>query len=66
MEIKLLEMIDSPHVIKFYGCFYKNNLFHVVLEYIEAGSLRDILNNFSVFPESLAQNYTRQVKKIID
>ena len=42
-EIKLLENLDHPHVITYYNSFKEKDSFYIILEYIDNGSLYDLL-----------------------
>ena len=42
-EIKLLENLHHPHVITYFTSFKENNNFYIVTEYINGGSLEDLL-----------------------
>ena len=42
-EIQLLENLHHPHVITYFTSFRENNNFYIVTEYINGGSLEDLL-----------------------
>ena len=42
-EVKLLETLNHPHVITYFTSFKENNDFYIVTEYINNGSLLDLL-----------------------
>ena len=42
-EIKLLENLHHPHVITYFNSFVENNNFYIIIEYINGGSLEDLL-----------------------
>ena len=42
-EIKLLENLSHPHVITYFTSFKENNDFYIVTEYINGGSLFDLM-----------------------
>ena len=42
-EIKLLENLHHPHVITYFTSFRENNNFYIITEYINGGSLEDLL-----------------------
>ena len=42
-EIKLLENLHHPHVITYFNSFRENEDFYIVIEYINGGSLEDLL-----------------------
>ena len=43
-EIKLLENLNHPHVIKYFTSFMENGNFYIVTEYINGGSLENLYN----------------------
>jgi len=42
-EVKLLENLSHPHVITYFTSFKENNDFYIVTEYINSGSLLDLM-----------------------
>ena len=42
-EIQLLENLHHPHVITYFTSFKENNNFYIITEYINGGSLEDLL-----------------------
>lgn len=38
-ELKLALECNSPYVVKCYGAFYKQGILHIVLEYMDIGSM---------------------------
>jgi len=42
-EVKLLENLSHPHVITYFTSFKENNDFYIVTEYINSGSLFDLM-----------------------
>ena len=42
-EVKLLENLHHPHVITYYNSFREKNNFYIITEYINGGSLLDLL-----------------------
>ena len=44
-EVKIMARLDHPHILKIYDTFVENGRLHLVLEYSEAGSLRDFVQN---------------------
>jgi len=62
-EVELLEhLTGNEHIVKYLGTIQDNvNELNIVLEYVEGGSLHEIMHKFGVFPESLAKVYIRQI-----
>ena len=46
--------MNHPNIVEFKDMRRKNNKYYLALEFIENGSLKDVLNKFGHFPESLA------------
>ena len=42
-EIKLLEILDHPHVINYFTYFKENGFFYIVVEYMDGQNLNDII-----------------------
>ena len=59
-EIKLLENLHHPHVITYFNSFVENNNFYIIIEYINGGSLEDLLI------ENIKQEKIISEKKIWD
>jgi serine/threonine protein kinase len=60
-EIQLLEQLHHPNIVRYVDCNLINDFcMHIVMEYMENGSLKNIVERFGVFSESLAARYTSQ------
>ena len=53
-EIKMLSKLIHPNIIKYNEILRKQSSLYIVLEYIESGSIKDIIHRFGNFPEPLA------------
>lgn len=42
-EISIMQQCDSPHVVKYYGSYFKDSDLWIVMEYCGAGSVLDIM-----------------------
>lgn len=60
-EITTLRGLDHRHIVRYLKFIKQGSNLHVVLEYVENGSLRDILKRFGPLPESVVQLYARQL-----
>lgn len=62
-EIDLLKNLNHKNIVKYLGSLKTNSHLHIILEYVENGSLANIIkpNKFGPFPESLAAVYIAQV-----
>ena len=57
-EIKLLENLNHPHIIKYFSSFRENNDLYIVTEYINSGCLYDLMK------ENIKQGKKIEEKKI--
>ena len=66
-EIELLKACEHRHVVKYIGfgesggSIDGNRFLDIVTDYVEGGSLADVIRHFGTLPESLACSYTWQV-----
>jgi len=62
-ELVILKKFDHPHIVKYIDMIITDHHLNLVLEYIEGGSLSQVIEKFGVFPESLVCIYMEQVLK---
>ncbi|KAL6005743.1 hypothetical protein ACLOJK_006316 [Asimina triloba] len=62
-EIDLLKVLNHKNIVKYLGTLNTKTDLHIILEYVENGSLDNIIkpNKFGPLPESLAAVYIAQV-----
>ena len=60
-EAKTLAALDNPHIIRIYNVFEENGTAYYVMEYIEDGSLKDLVSAHGPLPEAEALGYIRQL-----
>ncbi|XP_043707294.1 MAP3K epsilon protein kinase 1-like isoform X2 [Telopea speciosissima] len=62
-EIDLLKILNHKNIVKYLGSSKTKTHLHIILEYVENGSLANIIkpNKFGPFPESLVALYIAQV-----
>ncbi|CAM6114867.1 unnamed protein product [Calypogeia fissa] len=62
-EIDLLKNLNHKNIVKYQGSFKTKSHLYIILEYVENGSLANIIkpNKFGAFPESLVAVYIAQV-----
>lgn len=62
-EIDLLKNLNHKNIVKYLGSLKTKAHLHIILEYVENGSLANIIkpNKFGPFPESLVVVYIAQV-----
>eukprot|EP00322_Chrysochromulina_rotalis_P024319 CAMPEP_0115868934 /NCGR_PEP_ID=MMETSP0287-20121206/21549_1 /TAXON_ID=412157 /ORGANISM="Chrysochromulina rotalis, Strain UIO044" /LENGTH=343 /DNA_ID=CAMNT_0003323605 /DNA_START=37 /DNA_END=1069 /DNA_ORIENTATION=+ len=66
IEIRTLHMSDVPGIIAFHNAFYADNAVHIVLEYMNCGSLASVLQRNGPLPEPLLARVTSDVLGGID
>jgi serine/threonine protein kinase len=62
-EIRILKRLNHPNVVQYVNCYQKRGYLYIVFEYVESGSLSDIVRRFGRFPEQLVMIYIQQVLK---
>jgi serine/threonine protein kinase len=60
-EVLLLKRLEHEHIVRYLNTVVTETHLNLVLEFIESGSLAQVLDRFGVFPEKLAMNYVKQV-----
>ena len=60
-EINLLKQLNHPNIVKYIDTIQSSDFLHIVLEYVEGGSLAHTLKKFGVFSEELTVMYIAQV-----
>ncbi len=70
-EINLLNKLNHPNIVKYIGkslspendadSIYSENYLHIILEYMENGSLADVVRKFGPLSESIIAIYMKQV-----
>ncbi|GAB4850652.1 MAP3K epsilon protein kinase 1 [Ancistrocladus abbreviatus] len=62
-EIDLLKNLNHKNIVKYLGSLKTKSHLHIILEYVENGSLANIVkpNKFGPFPEQLVAHYIAQV-----
>ncbi|CAL0334212.1 unnamed protein product [Lupinus luteus] len=62
-EIHVLKNLNHKNIVRYLGSFKTKSYLHIILEYVENGSLANIIkpNKFGPFPESLVAVYIAQV-----
>lgn len=60
-ELKTLYKASSPFIVEFKGAFYDDMHCYIVLEYMDGGSLQDVLRKAGPIPEEVLSDITRQI-----
>lgn len=53
LELKTLHECECDNILKSYGAFLKDGLVHIALEYMDAGSLADVIKEVGKIPEPI-------------
>ena len=56
-----MQNLNHPNILKFIDIIDTKNNIYLIFEYVENGSLKDIVGKFGNFPESLAVNHLFQI-----
>ncbi|XP_055339836.1 dual specificity mitogen-activated protein kinase kinase 1-like [Paramacrobiotus metropolitanus] len=63
IELKILHECNSPFIVGFYGCFYDNGEISILMEYMDGGSLDQIIRQGIRIPEKILGKITISVLK---
>lgn len=58
-ELRMSETIDHPNIVKCYGCFMSKNTISMMLEFMDMGSLQNLLEK--PIPEPILSYIARQI-----
>ena len=61
MELKVLHRASCPQLVAFYGAFYDDHQIYIALEYLDGGSLQDVLRRAKVRRPHLPPRSTASV-----
>jgi mitogen-activated protein kinase kinase 1 len=62
-ELRTLHNSSSPHIVSFHGAFYKERAISLILEFMDGGSLLDILRLVKTIEEKYLAKIAEQVLK---
>uniref|UniRef100_A0A2P2LA94 mitogen-activated protein kinase kinase n=1 Tax=Rhizophora mucronata TaxID=61149 RepID=A0A2P2LA94_RHIMU len=62
-ELKINQSSECPYVVMCYDSFYVNGAVSIILEYMDGGSLADLLRKVKTIPESHLAEICKQVLK---
>ena len=60
-EIKLLQSLWHPNIVRYIGTEINSTSLSIFLEYVPGGSLKTLIDKFGALDESITQTYTRQL-----
>lgn len=61
LELKTLHKSQFEYVVTFYDAFFNEGSIHIALEYMDAGTLADILHKAGAIPENVLAYFALQV-----
>lgn len=64
-ELKINQSSQCPYVVVCYQSFYNNGVISIILEYMDGGSLADLLKNVKTIPEEYLAAICKQVENYI-
>ncbi|CAM6009425.1 unnamed protein product [Sphagnum balticum] len=65
-ELKINQSSQFPYVVVYYHSFYNNGIISIVLEYMDGGSLADIIKQVKQIPEPFLAVISQHVLKGLD
>lgn len=60
-ELRINQAAQCPHVVVYYDAFYHNGVISIILEYMDVGSLVDVVRRAEKIPEAYIAVISRQV-----
>ncbi|XP_039016583.1 mitogen-activated protein kinase kinase kinase NPK1-like isoform X2 [Hibiscus syriacus] len=60
-EVKLLQNLSHPNIVRYLGTARENDSFNILLEFVPGGSIQSLLGKFGSFPEPVIRMYTKQL-----
>ena len=65
-ELKVLHECNSPQIVGFYGSFLSDGEINICMEYMDGGSLDQILKKAGRFPEAILGKVSISVLRGLD
>lgn len=60
-QVKIIQELNHPSILKIFDFFYDLNNFYIVMEYVKGGDLVDKVTEFGCFTEQVAANVMKQI-----
>jgi serine/threonine protein kinase len=64
-ELRINQAAQCPHVVVYYDAFYNNGVISIVLEYMDGGSLADVIKRVERIPEPYLAVISKQVSLLL-
>lgn len=64
-EAQTIAALDNPHIIRIYDVFEENGTAYYVMEYIDGGSLKDLVTQRGALTETEALDYAAQLAEAL-
>ena len=64
-EARTIASLDHPHIIRIYDVFEENGTAYYVMEYIDGGSLKELVTHRGALPEAEALDYATQLTEAL-
>jgi cell division control protein CDC15 len=61
MEVDLLKKLDHPNIVKYVDTVQRSHQLCIALEYVEGGSLENLIKRYGCLTETLVAIYVKQV-----
>jgi len=55
-EIKIIQSLNNPHIIKYYKSFMKDNIIYVIMEFMNNGDIKGYINAHQTMNNSIPEN----------
>ena len=65
-EARTLAEMDNRHIVRIHDVFEENDTAYYVMEYVDGGSLKDLVQRRGSLPEAEALGYIRQLADALD
>lgn len=65
-EARLIAAIDNPHIVRIHDIFEENETAYYVMEYIDGGSLKNLVTQQGALTENEALGYIRQAAEALN
>ena len=60
-EIRVMQMLDHPNIVKYLGARREGSFLHIFMEYVPGGTMTSLIRTFGPLKSRQAAQYTRQI-----